>query len=275
MYLWHLPIEMFVVIAGIFGASIGSFLHVCIWRIPREESIVFPRSHCPACNHEIHWYDNLPLLSYLWLRGACRYCEERIPIRYPIYEMLTALCFMGIVYQYHITATAFLYLFLVCVMMVASGIDWDHQYIPDFLSVPMMPLALIVALVAQSTSWFSTALVQDIGSCLLGIIVGGGVIWLIRIVGTWVFRQEAMGFGDVKLMGFLGGFIGWDQALLCIVLASFTGSIVGVSLKLTGKIGKYGHIPFGPYLAFGAYICMLYGPEIIAWYTSPFRIDYP
>ncbi len=270
MYWWHLPNEFFVIIAGIFGASIGSFLHVCIWRIPREESIVFPASRCPECKTHIAWYDNLPLISWLILCGACRHCKTRIPVRYPIYEMLTALFFMGVVHIYGISSATFLYIFLVCDLIVASGIDWDHQYIPDILSLPLIPASLVIAAIAQWLEYFPTALVQGIYPALWGIIVGGGVIWAIRIVGTWVFKQEAMGFGDVKLMAFLGGFIGWQEALLCIFLAAFIGSVVGVSLKYSGRIGKYGHIPFGPYLALGAYICFLYGNDIILWYTAPF-----
>ncbi len=267
---WSLmPNEFFVAIAGIFGAAIGSFLHVCVWRIPHEQSVITPGSHCPACGQPIPWYDNIPLLSYIMLRGACRHCQARIPLRYPLYELMTALLFMGILNRFHLSPTAFLYLVVVCDLIIASGIDWDYQYIPDFLSLPMIPISILVAAVAQGTLWFPTALVQTVPAAVLGVLAGGGTIWLIRIVGSWFFRQEAMGFGDVKLMAFLGGFLGWPNSLLCIFLAAFLGSIVGVGFKLSGKLEKYGHIPFGPYLALGAYLCFLYGPEIIVWYTRP------
>ncbi|MGC9327904.1 MAG: prepilin peptidase [Candidatus Hinthialibacter sp.] len=272
MYWWNLPNEFFVIVAGIFGAAIGSFLHVCIWRIPREESIVFPASACPQCGHAIAWYDNIPLLSWIWLGAKCRHCQASISIRYPIYELLTALLFMGIVYVYGLAYVTFFYFIIVCNLIVASGIDWDHYYIPDALSLPMIPLMIVAAAIVQWWGLFPTALVQRVDQAVLGILVGGGAIWLIRIVGTWAFRQEAMGFGDVKLMAFMGGFLGWDEALLCIFLGAFFGSIVGVALKITGKIEKYGHIPFGPYLALGAYSCLLYGPEIILWYTKPFQL---
>ncbi len=272
MYWWHLPNEFFVLVAGIFGASIGSFLHVCIWRIPRDESIVFPSSSCPQCRTAIAWYDNIPLFSWAILGGRCRHCGEKISIRYPIYEGLTALCFMGIVYRFGVSQVTFLYLLIVCDLIVASGIDWDHHYIPDFLSLPMIPASIGVAVLAQWLGILPTALVQRADQALLGIAVGGGTIWAIRIVGTWAFRQEAMGFGDVKLMGFLGGFIGWDEALLCIFLAAFIGSVAGMAMKYSGRVGKYGHIPFGPYLALGAYFCLLFGEEIILWYTKPFSL---
>jgi len=180
---------------------------------------------------------------------------------------------MGIVYEFGFSLASLLYLVIVSDLIVASGIDWDHQYIPDSLSLPMIPVSVAIAGLAQWMGLFPTALVQTVVGALLGIAVGGGVIWAIRILGTWYFKQEAMGFGDVKLMAFLGGFLGWEETLLCIFLGAFLGSVVGVALKLTGKIGKYGHIPFGPYLALGAYLCFLFGPEIVSWYTDPFHLN--
>ncbi len=266
----HIPNEIMTICAGLFGAAAGSFFHVCVWRIPREESIIFPGSHCPACGEKIRWYDNIPIISYLYLWGACRYCKVHIPLRYPIYELLTALLFMGIIHHFYLTPTAFLYIVVTSVLIISNGVDWDHQYIPDELSLPMIPFALLIAALAQWLGWFPQALVQDLRSALLGLCIGGGVIWGIRIIGTWVFGQEAMGFGDVKLMAYLGAFLGWDKALLCIFLAAFLGSLVGVGLKVAGKIERYGKIPFGPYLAAGAYISFLCGPELILWYTEPF-----
>lgn len=268
----YMPPEFFVICAGIFGAAAGSFFHVCVWRIPRELSIVMPGSHCPACDTPIRWYDNIPMISYLLLGGACRNCHTRIPIRYPLYELLTSLLFMGVVYEYHFSLTSLLYLVIVSDLIIASGIDWDHQYIPDSLSLPMIPLSVVIAALGQWLNLFPGAMVDTVLGSLLGIVTGGGVIWAIRIIGTWYFKQEAMGFGDVKLMAFLGGFLGWNETLLCIFTGAFLGSIVGLLLKFSGKIGKYGHIPFGPYLAMGAYICLMVGPEIIDWYAAPFRL---
>ena len=267
-----IPNEFFVFCAALFGLIFGSFLHVCIWRIPQDQSIVFPGSSCPFCRTPIKWYDNIPVFSYLFLKGQCRYCETHIPIRYSIYEAITAVLFMGVVYQYSVSSTAGLYLGLTCVWIVASGIDWDFQYIPDRLSIPLIPVSLLVGAIAQWTPLFNQALVQSFWEALIGLLVGGGVIWGIRIVGTWYFKQEAMGFGDVKLMAYVGGFLGWENTLLCIFLASLVGSIVGLLLKLFGKIEKYGHIPFGPYLTLGAYITLLYGEKILDWYFSPFPL---
>ncbi|MDX9754262.1 MAG: prepilin peptidase [bacterium] len=266
-----IPSELVVICAGLFGLVFGSFLHVCVVRIPHEISIVFPSSACPVCHQAIAWYDNIPLLSYLLLRGKCRHCQTGIPFRYPLFEALTALLFMGIVQAYGLSSTAFLYLFLTCVWLVASGIDWDYQYIPDRLSLPLIPLSLIIAALAQWTPYFQDALVRSLSDGVIGLLVGGGLIWAIRIIGTWYFQQEAMGFGDVKLMAYVGAFLGWQNTLLCIFLASFMGSIVGVSLKWRNQIEKYGHIPFGPYLAFGAYLCLLYGKDLIQWYLAPFH----
>ncbi|RJP29370.1 MAG: prepilin peptidase [Candidatus Omnitrophota bacterium] len=269
MNVHHLPMEFIIIAAGLFGAAAGSFLHVCIWRIPRETSIVTPASRTPCCDVSIRWYDNIPILSYCILLGRCRYCRSSISLRYLIYEIVTALLFAGIVYKFGISLTTLLYLIMTMNLIVASGIDWDHQYIPDFLSLPMIPAALVVAALVQWTGMFPQALVQNIRQAIVGCVVGGGIIWGIRIIGAWVFQQEAMGFGDVKLMAFMGGFLGWDETLLCIFLASLLGSCVGIGLKMAGKIDKYGRIPFGPYLCAGAYLCLLFGPEIIQWYTNP------
>ncbi len=135
----------------------------------------------------------------------------------------------------------------------------------------MIPVSIVFGALAQYTSLFPEAFVGNIQNALFGVAVGGGLIWTIRIVGSWAFRQEAMGFGDVKLMAYIGGFLGWEQALLCIFLGSFLGSIVGISLKVSRKIEKYGHLPFGPYLAMGAYLCLLFGPRILEWYMAPLR----
>ena len=270
MILNYLPLEFFVFCAGILGTAAGSFFHVCIWRIPRGVSVITPSSSCPVCGSEIPWYDNVPLLSYLVLRGACRFCKTPIPFRYFLYEGLTALLFMGVVYVYGLTYTTLVYLILVSDLIVVSGIDWDHYFIPDFLSIPMIYFSVLTAALAQSTTQLPQALAGNVPETLLGIVIGGGVIWCIRILGKWIFRQEAMGFGDVKLMAFLGGFLGWDEALLCIFLASLFGSGYGLTLKWTGKLEKYGHIYFGPFLSMGAYACLMVGPKIIQWYTAPF-----
>lgn len=257
--------------AGLLGALAGSFFHVCVWRIPQGISVVTPASHCPACGHELAWSDNLPFLSYIMLRGRCRYCGVPIAPRYFIYEALTSAAYMGVVYHFGLSYATFVYLVIASDLIIVSGIDWDHYFIPDFLSIPLIHLSLAVGFLAGATDALPGLLVESAPGAALGALTGGGSIWLIRAVGTWVFKQEAMGFGDVKLMAYLGGFLGWDGALLCIFIASLFGSAAGLSLKLTGKIDKYGHLPFGPYLAMGAYACLLTGPDIIAWYTAPFR----
>ncbi len=272
MYFSLMPNEFFVLCAAIFGAASGSFFHVCVLRIPQEKSIVYPSSRCPQCQSHIPWYDNLPILSYLILRGKSRCCNSPIPIRYLIYELLTAVLFASIVWHYKFTNTAILYLFVISILVISCGIDWDHFYIPDRFSLPMIPLSIAAALAAQYWQIFPSALVQTLTGSIAGIVLGGGFIWLIRIVGSWVFQQEAMGFGDVKLMAYLGGFLGWQNSIVCLFLAFLIGSIVGVTLKYSGKIGKYGHIPFGPYLALGAYLALLFGPDIIRWYLEPFQM---
>lgn len=268
----RIPIEFFVFCAGLFGAALGSFYHVCVVRIPYEQSIVSPGSRCPKCGNPIAWFDNIPILSYLQLGGACRHCQTTIPMRYMIMEILTALLFMGIVMKFGLSTATLVYLALVSNLIIISGIDWDHQYIPDELNIPLTPIALVLAALAEYTGWFPDLMVTTFWDALVGFAVGGGVIWGIRALGSWVYGQEAMGFGDVKLMMYLGAFLGAGNALLCIFIAAFFGSIVGLSLKYTGNIEKYGKIPFGPYLALGAYCCLLFGPAILDWYLEPFRM---
>ncbi|MBI1388369.1 MAG: prepilin peptidase [bacterium] len=270
-YFDNIPVEFYVFCSAVFGAALGSFYHVCVVRIPEERSIVSPPSSCPVCGEAIPWYNNIPILSYFFLGAACPYCKTPIPARYVIFEALTAAAFMGVTARFGFSTATLVYLLFVSDLLIISGIDWDHQYIPDELNIPMSFIALGLGALAQYTGAFPLLMVQTFWDALIGLAVGGGLIWSIRAIGTMVFQQEAMGFGDVKLMAFLGGFLGWQEALLCIFLAALTGSAAGLGLKLTGKLEKYGKIPFGPYLALGAYLCLMFGPEFLNWYLEPFR----
>lgn len=219
------------------------------------ESIAFPGSHCPACRTPIQPWDNIPILSFLLLRGRCRHCGAGIAWRYPMVELLTALVFVGVVAQFAISPQAFAYLIFTSLLIVISGIDIDHQLIPDVLTVPGIVLGL-AAVTLTPIRW------QD---SLLGVLVGGGLIWGTGFAGSLVFRKEAMGGGDVKLMAMIGAFLGWKMALVTVFCASLAGAVAGLLLKaITGK----SYIPFGPFLALGALIALLFGPRMLLWYMG-------
>jgi len=274
MHLHYIPFEIYLIWFGIVGAAAGSFFHVCVWRVPRDLSTVIPASHCPVCNTHLRWYDNLPLLSYILSGARCRYCGVQIPLRYFLYELVTAGSYMGIFWVYGLSFTTFVYIAVTSVLIIGSGIDLDYEFIPDFLSLPMIPLGVIAAGAAQYTGQLPAILVDNVTEAFIGILVGGGIVWLVRFVGSIIFQQEAMGFGDVKHLAGLGGFLGWDYVLLCFFLASLYASVIGLSLKFSGKMGKYGHLPFIPYLSLGAYSCFLFGKPLLEWYLTPFYAGY-
>lgn len=272
MHLEYIPFEIYLIWFGMVGAAAGSFFHVCVWRIPRDISTVTPASHCPSCDTHLRWYDNLPLISFLVSGARCRYCNTSIPIRYFLYELVTAFSFMGVYWVYGLSFTTFVYIAVTSVLIIGSGIDLDHEFIPDFLSLPMISLSLAASAIAHYIGNLPNILVDTVPEAAIGILVGGGIVWLVRIVGGIIFQQEAMGFGDVKHLAGLGGFLGWDYVLLCFFLASLYASVIGLSLKFSGKMGKYGHLPFIPYLSLGAYSCLLFGKPLLDWYLAPFRI---
>lgn len=274
MHLQNIPFELYLIWFGIVGAAAGSFFHVCVWRIPRDISTVTPASHCPACHTHLRWYDNLPLFSYILSGARCRYCGVHIPIRYFMYELVTAFGFMGIYWVYGLSYTTFVYIAVTSILIIGSGIDLDHEFIPDFLSIPMISLGMVTAALSQYTGHLPEIMVGTVLNAVFGILVGGGIVWLVRIVGSIIFQQEAMGFGDVKHLAGIGSFLGWDYVLLCFFLASLYASFIGLSLKCTGKMGKYAHLPFIPYLSFGAYSCFLFGKPLLSWYLAPFYSGY-
>jgi leader peptidase (prepilin peptidase)/N-methyltransferase len=191
-----------------------------------------------------------------------------------MYELVTAGSFMGIYFVYGLTFTTFVYIAVTSILIIGSGIDLDYHFIPDFLSVTLIPLSIVTAIIAQTTDRLPDIMVNHTFDALIGILVGGGVVWIVRFIGGIVFQQEAMGFGDVKHLAGLGGFLGWEYVLVCFFLASFYGSLVGVPMKYIGKGEKYKHIPFIPYLSLGAYSCVLFGKPLLNWYLSQFYGGY-
>lgn len=253
-----MPIQ-FHIFAFIFGAVVGSFLNVCIYRLPAEKSIVFPPSACPSCGNRIRWYDNLPIISFLLLRARCRACRTPISWRYPLVEALNGLLTLLLFLKFGPSLT-FLAFFLLCSsLVVITFIDLDHQIIPDSISLPGIVLGFIFSFLLPWNGWLNS---------LLGIVAGGGSLLLVAWLYEKLTGKEGMGGGDIKLLAMMGAFLGWRSVPFIIFAASLVGSVIGVSLMLLQKKDGKLAIPFGPFLAFGAVLYIFYGRQIIHWYLS-------
>jgi len=248
-----LSVPLAVAVIGLF---IGSFLNVCIHRIPREESIVFPSSRCPKCREKIRPWDNIPVLSYLFLRGRCRHCKEKISPRYPLVETLSALIALAMLYRFGLTAAFFIYYAWACVLLVITFIDIDYQIIPDSLSIGGIVVGLALV-------WW---LPVSYPEALIG--VGAGLLIVVIYGYYFLTGKQGMGGGDVKLLGMIGVFTGWEGVLFTIFMGSLLGSLVGIPWALLQKKNMQAAIPFGPFLALGAFINVLFGDMLIDWYFT-------
>jgi leader peptidase (prepilin peptidase)/N-methyltransferase len=248
---------MTILFAFLFGTTVGSFLNVCIHRLPKEESIVTPRSHCPACLTTIRAVDNIPLLSFALLRGRCRACGNPISWRYPLVEALTGLLFALTVAQFGVTLqTAFLLAFL-SALVVMSFIDLDHQIIPNAITLPGIPLGLLAGLLLGEPPLLDR---------VIGALVGAGFLYLVLFYGGALYGQDAMGEGDLNLIAMVGAFLGWKAVAVTILLGCLFGSVVGLLLMAIRRVGRRQHIPFGPFLSAGAIVALFWGDRLIAWY---------
>ena len=254
----------------IFGSLIGSFLNVCIHRMPLGESIVRPRSHCPKCKKIIRWYDNIPFISYLALRGRCRFCKEKISLRYFLIELLTAAVFLIFYSRYGISFNLFYYAVFSCGLIVATFVDIQHRIIPDEISVGGIVLGLVLNLIKTYLLPAHYYLLPILDS-LLGVIIGAGIIWLTGFLFDLVYfkllkkgpiqgETESMGGGDVKLLAMIGAFLGWKIAILTFFLAPVFGAIIGVINLVTTKDHT---IPYGPFLSLAAFISIFWFQQII------------
>jgi len=235
---------------AVFGAAVGSFLNVCIWRLPEERSIVTPRSFCPVCGHSIRFYDNIPLLSYLLLWGQCRDCRTRIPWRYPLVEGLAGALALLLFWKYGLSVKFLVAFFFVSCLTVITFIDMDHQIIPDIITLPGIPIFFLAAVFVMKVPFYEA---------LWGLLVGGGILYLIATVYAFLRKQEGMGGGDIKLLAMLGAFLGWKSLIFIILVSSLTAAIVGITLMvLQGKDMKYA-VPFGPFLSLAAIAYLFWG----------------
>lgn len=245
----------------ILGSIVGSFLNVCIYRLPRDQSIVTPRSFCPRCRKPIRWYDNIPFASFLLLRGRCRFCRRRISSIYLIVEALTAALFVFFYQRFGWGPFFWIYVSFFSSLLVASFIDLEHQLIPDSISVGGLGIGILLSffipqLHGTQNRWASLL------SSSIGVLVGGGSIYLIGMLGNFLFKKESMGGGDVKLLAMVGALLGWEKALLAFFVAPLFGSVVGVTLKLT-KGAEI--IPYGPFLSLASFIAFLWEKEILLY----------
>jgi leader peptidase (prepilin peptidase)/N-methyltransferase len=251
------------IIVFIFGLCIGSFLNVCIYRLPESKSIVYPPSSCPKCGYMIKFYDNIPVLSYLLLRGKCRGCRTPISFRYPIVEMMSGLFAVCAVLKFGPVPEAVVYYFFICCLIVITYIDIDHQIIPDVISLPGIPVFFFLGIFFVPSLTYKDA--------LLGILFGGGTLWLVGKAWELIKGYEGMGFGDVKLLAMIGALIGWKGILFTIFVSSLVGTVVGTALMLTMRKDFKLRIPFGPFLAIGALTYIFWGNELIYWYFNLLR----
>lgn len=250
---------MLMVVIFILGLIIGSFLNVCIYRLPKKESIISPSSYCPHCHKSIPWFYNIPLLSYVYLGGRCRFCKKPISLRYFAVELITALLLVSLFNHFGLTLAFVMMSLLTVALIVASFIDWQDGLIPDLITFPGLAIGIVVSLAFPNLQGTEVHLL-GLGKSVLGILVGGGAIYAIGILGKVIFKKESMGGGDVTLLAMVGAFIGWEKVLVAFFVAPLFGSIVGIVLKLKEKRE---YIPYGPFLSLAAVISIFWGDEII------------
>lgn len=243
------------------GLSLGSFLNVCIYRIPLKKSIVHPRSSCPHCGEPIRFYDNIPLLSYLFLMGKCRQCDHRISLRYPIVELLTGILSLMLFTTYGISFQYLLSLLFAATLVTISFIDLDHRIIPDILSLPGVAAGWAVSFFPWGVHWVDS---------LIGTVAGGGSLYLVAVLYERMTGREGMGGGDIKLLAMIGAWMGWQALPLIVLIASLTGAVIGVVLILFSGKGYRFRIPFGPFLSLGALLYLFFGRDLTLWYFGLF-----
>jgi len=253
-----LPTLFGLVAAGAFGAIIGSFLNVCIHRLPLDASIVWPSSACPHCKRELAWYENIPIVSYLALRARCRTCKAPISLRYPLIEALTSALFVFAWWSYGPGPLLASRVVFGCALIVLFAIDLEHHLLPNVITLPGIVVGFAFSFITEP-GWVAS---------LIGILAGGGSLYLIAVTYFLVRHEEGLGMGDPKMLAMIGAFLGWKLTLLTLVMASLIGSIVGVGLIAGGRGTMKYALPFGCFLAVGSAAAATVGPAILDWYLS-------
>jgi leader peptidase (prepilin peptidase)/N-methyltransferase len=234
----------------VFGAAIGSFLNVCIYRLPEQQSIAKPLSQCPHCHHPIRFYDNIPLISYLILKGKCRDCGEKISWRYPLVELITAILALLLFAKFYLTLNFLVFFIFTAVLIVITFIDLDHQIIPDLLTLPGIPIFFLLAVFVVGVPWMEAA---------IGLLIGGGVLFAIALGYEVITKREGMGGGDIKLLAMIGGFLGWKSLIFVLLFSSLLGAVIGIALVLIKKEDMKYAVPFGPFLSAAAVAYLFWG----------------
>ena len=248
------------IIIFVLGAVIGSFLNVCIYRVPRNLSIISPASRCPSCNMPIKPYDNIPFLSYILLGGKCRVCKAGISFRYPLVELLNAVLFVFVVWRFGFAWHTVIYGILCSALVVITFIDLDFQIIPDAITLPGILIGIVAGSLIMPDPFIRNSLLGFKAS-VIGLLAGGGLFYAIAVLS-----RGGMGGGDIKMMAMVGALMGWKSVLLTIFLGSLTGAVFGIFLMISKGKGRKTKIPFGPFLALGTVITLFYGQEIFSWY---------
>lgn len=245
----------------ILGAAIGSFLNVCIYRLPRGLSVITPSSHCPFCKTTIKWYANVPLFGYIFLGGKCRYCHNKISFRYPFIELITGLVSVSLFKLYGLTPASLIYFILIASLIVVAWIDMDFYIIPDTISLPGIVIGFLSSVFILNLNWLDS---------LVGILLGGGSLLSIALIYKIIRNKEGMGMGDVKLLAMIGAFLGWRSIIFIIIASSFLGSIIGAAYLMFSKEDSSKQIPFGPFISIATILYIFFGKQIINSYINYF-----
>ncbi len=254
----------------IIGLTIGSFLNVCIFRLPRNISIVYPPSHCPSCNERIKAWQNIPLFSYLFLRGRCFYCGRGISLRYPLVELINGILYIAVYHSYGLTLQSVFYMVFLSVIVVITFIDIDYQIIPDRITLPGILIGLISAVLFLPDPLLinhsgADSVPLGLSGALIGLITGGGLFYSIAVLS-----KGGMGGGDIKMMAMVGASLGWKSVLMTTFMGSLIGSVYGIGLMLLRGKDRKTKIPFGPFLSVGALITLFFGRELLFLYIRGF-----
>lgn len=247
------------VIALFVGFLIGSFLNVVIHRLPRKQSLMWPGSHCPACGASIGPLDNIPLLSYAFLKGSCRSCGIHVTGRYPTVEAVNGLAYGFIVWYFGLGYQSVIYAAFFSALLAISYIDFDYQIIPDAITLPGIGLGVLTA---------GTVLPIGLWDSVLGLLLGGGVLFALAWISPYLFGKEGMGGGDIKLLAMIGAFLGWKAVVLTMLIGAIVGAIIGVTLIGCKILRRDQYLPFGPFLALGAIVSMFFHQEVFNWYIG-------
>jgi leader peptidase (prepilin peptidase) / N-methyltransferase len=273
---------MFLALCFILGLAVGSFLNVCIYRIPRGESIVFPRSHCPQCGKDIPAYDNVPLFAYLWLGGKCRFCKRPISIQYSLVELLTGFVFLGCALKWDLASPAYVNALFLSLIVILIFIDYNHQILPNVITIPATLLGIVLSFF-QEKNFYADPISLNLAAiinrsnpagilpwigALVGAAIGGGTLFLAAFLYQLARKRQGLGMGDVKMMAMVGAFLGWRLAFLTIFIGSIAGSIIGLLLILFRGKTMQTKLAFGTFLGMGSLLAVFFGSALISWYTA-------